>query len=322
MYQQAGSETGAERASEEASMELLGVINLWDPAGAFTIGGAIVLAFLLGMVHGITPDEHTWPITFSYAIGSYSTRRGIVAGLTFSLAFTLQRAIASELANLALAKVLVDTPWLDYAVYVVVGLAMALAARYLFRGKHWHLLAPAHHIDGELPELTMKPWMPAVHGFIAGWGVGAFALILYTVLSPAMPTWLGWVPGAAFGIGTTVVQALAGGLFGAIARHLSLSEAQIRSVALVTAGRTLLWGGAVFVVAGLLGLAFPSALSFHLTTPLHVHNLHNLGIAQVLVIFTVVIMGMGTLVVETRHQALRSRRSAAAGEVRPEHVDG
>jgi len=35
------------------------------------------------MVHGITPDEHTWPITFNYAIGSYSIRGGLKAGLCF-----------------------------------------------------------------------------------------------------------------------------------------------------------------------------------------------------------------------------------------------
>lgn len=295
-------------------MDLLAVLNLWNPAGVATIGGALVLAFALGIVHGITPDEHTWPITFSYAIGSYSSRRGLVAGLTFSAAFTVQRAIASELANLALAKVLVDTPWLDYAVYVAVGLAMALAARYLFRGEHWHLLSPAHHVEDGVPDVTMKPWMPAVHGFIAGWGIGAFALILYTVLAPAMPVWLGWAPGAAFGLGTTVVQAVAGGLFGAIARHLSLTEVQIRAVALVTAGRTLLWGGVAFVVAGVVGLAFPNLLSFHLVTPLHVHNLHNIGIAQVLVIFAVVVVGIGTLVRETRHAARRARSLSRAGE--------
>jgi hypothetical protein len=295
-------------------VEIFGIINLWNPTGVVTIGGALVLAFLLGIVHGITPDEHTWPITFSYAIGSYSSRKGLMAGLTFSAAFTLQRAIASELAAIALGKVFVETPWLDYAVYVAVGVAMAIAARYLFRGEHWHLLSPAHHVDERVPEVSMKPWMPAVHGFIAGWGVGAFALILYTVLAPAMPVWLGWAPGAAFGIGTTIVQALAGALFGSMARHLSLSEAQIRGVAVVTAGRTLLFGGVAFVIAGLIGLAFPNLLGFHIVTPLHVHNLHNIGIAQVLVIFSVVVVGIGTLVRETRHAArvARERRSEVA----------
>ncbi len=40
----------------------------------------LITVFLMGMVHGITPDEHTWAITFSYSIGSYSTRGGMRAG--------------------------------------------------------------------------------------------------------------------------------------------------------------------------------------------------------------------------------------------------
>ncbi|MGC8671521.1 MAG: hypothetical protein ACP5TJ_01340, partial [Candidatus Micrarchaeia archaeon] len=66
-------------------------INLWNPQNVpFLL--ALLLSFLLGLVHGITPDEHTWPITFSYAVGSYSTKKGMKAGLIFSSGFTLQRA--------------------------------------------------------------------------------------------------------------------------------------------------------------------------------------------------------------------------------------
>ncbi|WP_242848417.1 hypothetical protein [Sulfobacillus thermosulfidooxidans] len=105
-------------------------INLWNPHSGLPINLIIVTAFLLGMVHGITPDEHTWPITFSYAIGAYSTQGGLVAGLSFSLAFTLQGAIASERAYLALAKWL-QNPRIDAVVYIVVGIAMFLAGKYI-----------------------------------------------------------------------------------------------------------------------------------------------------------------------------------------------
>ena len=40
----------------------------------------LMTALLLGLVHGITPAEHTWPITFSYAVGGYSTWRGTRRG--------------------------------------------------------------------------------------------------------------------------------------------------------------------------------------------------------------------------------------------------
>ena len=165
--------------------------NLWDPHAGIVWTTALVTAFLLGMVHGITPDEHTWPITFSYAIGSYSTKKGLVAGLTFSAAFTLQRAIASELAYLALDKWFTLGSSVDYIVYLVVGAAMVWAGRYIIQGKHWHLNWRHSHKIAAPQNTTVrapKPWMPALHGFIAGWGFGAFAMIIYTVLAPAMPS--------------------------------------------------------------------------------------------------------------------------------------
>jgi hypothetical protein len=146
-----------------------------------------------------------------------------------------------------------------------------------------------------------SPWMPAVHGFVAGWGFGAFAIIIYTVLAPAehSAAW-GWVPGAFFGLGTMAMQILAGGLFGLIASRRGLSPDAIRRVALKTAGNTLTWGGVAFVVGGAFGLAFPRAAGLSVVTGLHVHNLGHLGIAIVLVMVCVVGVGVTTLVRETR----------------------
>ena len=39
------------------------MINLYNPQNVGLIS-ALVISYLLGLVHGITPDEHTWPITF------------------------------------------------------------------------------------------------------------------------------------------------------------------------------------------------------------------------------------------------------------------
>lgn len=290
--------------------------NLWDPHAGIVWTTALVTAFLLGMVHGITPDEHTWPITFSYAIGSYSTKKGLVAGLTFSAAFTLQRAIASELAYLALDKWFTLGSSVDYIVYLVVGAAMVWAGRYIIQGKHWHLNWRHSHKIAAPQDTTVrapKPWMPALHGFIAGWGFGAFAMIIYTVLAPAMPSaaW-GWAPGALFGLGTTVMQAAAGALFGWFSQRLGLPPEATQKVALVTAGRTLTWGGTAFVAGGLLGLLLPNLADFSITTGIHVHNLDQIGIAFVLVVVSVMGIGLTTLIQQTLYwsrQAKISRHS-------------
>jgi hypothetical protein len=304
---------------------ILASIDLWSPTHVAGLA-VLVTAFLLGIVHGITPDEHTWPITFSYAIGSYSTKRGLRAGLVFSLAFTAQRALASELAYLGLARVFTFSN-VDYAVYVVVGAVMVLGGGMILRRRrtlHFHLPGLKRYAEKSLhgdegPAGSPgwledpRPWMPAVHGFVAGWGFGAFAVIIYTVLAPAMHSAaLGWVPGALFGLGTTLVQVLAGAAFGRIAARRGLLEEDIRRVALVTAGRTLAFGGLAFVLGGLFGLAFPGLAGFSVGTGLHVHNLAHLGLPLLLVLVAVVGVGVTTLVRETRSVASSRRESASA----------
>ncbi|NMP21883.1 hypothetical protein [Sulfobacillus harzensis] len=275
----------------------MAALNLWNPALGLSIPMVILTAYLLGILHGITPDEHTWPITFSYAIGAYSTRGGLVAGLTFSFAFTIQRGIASELSYLALARWL-QNPTVDLWVYVVVGLAMALAGLYMKNTGHVvHIHGTGTHIHKDDQPQMIPPSMALVHGFIAGWGFGAFALIIYTVLAPSMGrASLGWVPGVAFGLGTMTIQATAGALFGRWMRQLRLPESVARQVARRTASNTLFYGGSAFIVAGVGGLMFPQTMSWSIATPLHVHNLHNLGIGFALVTFTVIIVGLGTLI--------------------------
>jgi ABC-type nickel/cobalt efflux system permease component RcnA len=309
-------------------------IDLWNPHAGLALWAVLVTSLLLGMVHGVTPDEHTWPITFSYAVAGYSARRGMRAGLTFSLAFTLQRALASELAYLALARYLTLGSRGDYIVYVLVGIAMIWAATYIAAGRlPWHVDVhlhgrrsrpgaperPAHlHLhphggvalerDGAPPpgdcpgchEPDLREpsaFMPALHGFIAGFGFGAFAVIVYTVLAPSMPSAaLGWVPGALFGLGTTLVQVAVGGLVGHLMRRKGASEDQIRRVGLVVATRTLGIGGAAFVLGGAFGLSFPHLAALSVSTGLHVHNLAHLGLPLVLVVVTVGGVGVGTLV--------------------------
>ncbi|MDA8380083.1 MAG: hypothetical protein M0020_04545 [Actinomycetota bacterium] len=300
----------------------IAAINLWNPTNA--AGFAIVAtAFVLGMVHGVTPDEDTWPITFSCSIGGCSTRRGLRSGLTYSLAFTVQRAAASELAYLGLAHVFTFAS-VDYVVYLVVGSLMVAAGLVVHR-RHiipLHLLGrlhlpglrshPAGDEDTERPAALRgpRPWMPAAHGFVAGWGFGAFPLIIYTVLAPAehSAAW-GWVPGAFSGLGTMAVQILAGGLFGLVAARRGLGPDAIRRVALRTAGNTLTWGGVAFVGGGAFGLAFPAAAGLNVATGLHVLDLDRLGIELILVVVSVFGVGVTTLVRQTQAEA----RAAAIG---------
>ncbi len=278
----------------------LDALDLWSPHHGLSVGMVVLTAFLLGVVHGVTPDEHTWPITFSYAVGSFSARKGMRSALSFSLSFTVQRALLAELAYLGLLHVADNAAW-NAAIYLVVGVVMALAAFYVLRLRcslHLHLWPPSvggcrrpsHAATAEWAGRTPTPAMAAVHGFLAGWGLGAFALIMATVLAPAMPSAaLGWVPGAAFGLGTTAVLAGAGAVIGALIRHQRLPEHLAQRVAQEGAGWTLLVGGVLFVVAGAAGLAVPSVMTTGVSTGIHVHNLDQVGVGTLLVVAVVVV---------------------------------
>ncbi len=236
---------------------------------------ALVYSLLFGLLHGVLPDEHTWPITFSYAIGGASGREGMRAGLYFSAAFTVQRMIVSELSYLALAPFL-RLPVVNAVVYVVVGAVMTVAgAVVLRRNRYLHLHLFGHHQEGgkdmertgevlsrqhaSAPRAAAVPpvrWT-LVHGFIAGFGFGAYSIFVNTAAAPAMGSpWLGFLPGLLFGLGTMITLAAVGALFGASLRWTrALTEAQIRTIGSQTGGRTLFFGGLLFALAGALALS-------------------------------------------------------------------
>jgi sulfite exporter TauE/SafE len=286
--------------------------------GGGALGANLLKAFLLGLLHGVTPDEHTWPIVFSYAIGGYSTWRGLRAGLVFSLAFAAQQSFASQLAYFGLAhwfsfQSLHD--WID----VAVGLLMIAAGLFVLgRGSLPHLHLPGMRRpvsglpgrpDGPTRARELNPWMPAVHGFIAGWGIDAFAVLVYTTLAPAMPSAaLGWAPGFAYGVGTLCVQAVAGAAFGLWAARRGLPPEAIRSIALTTAGRTLLWGGFAFTLFGLFALSFHQAAEIEIPVPV----LRSVDLSFLLVIFTVLGVGVTSFVTATRAWRRHLRGAAAA----------
>ncbi len=295
---------------------MISFINLWNP----TDTGLLVIfltSYLLGIVHGITPDEHTWPITFSYAVGSYSTKKGMKAGLIFSGGFTLQRAILSEIAFLALAGIFMSE-LVDGLSYIFVGIAMALAGIYILKREHvahFHGLEKTlyrvfgihrHAEHKEEKELThmSNPVMDEsgkpiplklafVHGIIAGFGFGAFALIIYTVLAPSMPSpYLGFLPGMLFGLGTMTMQVILGAGFGTwLTKAKNLTKKGIQKVSVGITTYVLTYGGLTFVAAGLLLIMFPQINNFSLVTGIKIHNLDSLGAGFFLVVIVVVVIG-------------------------------
>lgn len=327
---------------------MLPPINLWNPKD-LSFALILITAYLLGIVHGITPDEHTWPITFSYAVGSANTKGGMKAGLIFSTGFTIQRSILSEIAYLALAGIFMTAAAFGIT-YIFVGIAMAAAGLYIKRRsvsphihsiERWlnrlfkihksdraeeleieHKKSPIDERGEDLKPVPSK--LALLHGFIAGSGFGAFALIIYTVLAPEMPSvWLGWIPGFLFGLGTMTMQVIFGATFGRwLSKVKNLTKRGINFVARTISSDVLLYGGTAFVVAGAAILAFPAILTYGIVTPIKVHNLHDLGVGFFLVIIAVCIIGFLSYRRSMRKAVALYSRGRGAGhrrDARPTH---
>ncbi|NNN17389.1 MAG: hypothetical protein HKL79_03380 [Thermoplasmata archaeon] len=291
-------------------MDLNFILN---PPANLTIPTILAVGFILGVLHGITPDEHTWPITFSYSIGSYGTRGGMKAGLTFSSGFTIQRTLLTALGFLGLAAIY-QVYNLDGPIYIVVGLAMFIAGWYLLRGTDIHL--PLDHWGERLfgrffrdhthhttlaergsppPKEELKPIplrMAMVHGFIAGWGFGGFAVIIVFVLAPEMPN-VGWAAlvGTCFGLGTMVMQIVTGAVFAQLARSKKLSPGQIKRIGRSTAARTLYVGGLAFMAVGAVVAAAPWLSQVAISTGNPVPNLNSIGYSTVIIVVVVGVIG-------------------------------
>src|SRR3989442_11028912 len=214
----------------------------------------------LGMLHGVIPDEHTWPITFSYSVGSATGRGGMLSGTFFASAFTLQRAIMAHLVYFALASYLAFDEGLNALVYVAVGIAMSLAGYLILSSKlpSWHPLTRflrtrggTHYDEKGVSRRVPIHWC-VIHGFIAGFGVdtGLFTTFIYLVAVPAMPVaYLGFAPGAAFGFGTLIVLLAIGSLFGGVLQIAKKwGPERIQLFGTRAGARSLFYGGGNFII--------------------------------------------------------------------------
>ncbi len=298
---------------------------LLNPPSNLTLGTILIISLILGILHGATPDEHTWPITFSYAVGSYSTKRGMKAGLAFSSGFTIQRAILTTLGFIGLA-VIYKQYNLDGPIYVLVGIAMVIAGAYIlnkrrylhipfdaiFKGGAEHHTLSSKRIEPPEAKLKQVPLkMAIVHGLIAGFGFGAYATILVFILSPQVPSLIyAPLPGLFFGIGTMIMQIIFGAIFSNLARLKKLKEHEVEYLGRKTAGRTLYYGGMLFALIGILIVLFPVIDNIAISTGNPLPNLDSIGVATLLVLVVVGVFGIGNLVYGIIEMSKLSERRA------------
>ncbi len=287
------------------------IYHILNPStSGLSLGVILLLAFILGILHGITPDEHTWPITFSYSVGSYSTKGGMKAGFTFSLGFIIQRSVLTTLGFLGLAEIY-KTYNLDGPVYIIVGLAMFFAGAQILRGKYIHIpidrlfggrthhsseseRKPLHELEEEFKPVSLK--LAIFHGFIAGWGLGAYASIIVFILAPQVGS-IFYAPlvGCFFGLGTMAMQIIIGAVFANFMKVKKLTIEEIKYVGKSTAGHSLYYGGLAFAVIGFLVIFFPFISNFAISTGIPIPNLDSLGSALLLTLIVVGGIGLGSM---------------------------
>ncbi|MGC8585652.1 MAG: hypothetical protein ACP5L4_06040 [Thermoplasmata archaeon] len=282
---------------------------LLNPPPNLSLTEILIISLILGILHGITPDEHTWPITFSYAIGSYSTKGGMKAGFLFSLGFTLQRGFLTFLGFVGLAYIYMKYN-LDGPVYVVVGIVMALVGYYVLKGKYFHIPidrlfgAKEHHTEDacrippcEVLHKEIPLHMTFIHGLIAGFGFGAYATIITFILAPMVGNiYLSPLPGIFFGLGTMIMQIIMGALFGSVLRAMKLNEEDIKYVGKTTASKTLYYGGLAFIIIGMLVILIPPIDNFAISTGAKIPNIDAINVGLILVLFVVGIIGIYSLI--------------------------
>ncbi|MDE1827787.1 MAG: hypothetical protein KGH65_01360 [Candidatus Micrarchaeota archaeon] len=290
----------------------------------------MAFAFGLGLVHGITPDEHTWPITFSYSIGAFNTKGGAKAGMFFSLGFTAQRALLGVLAFTALASFFAGI-YTNSIVFIIVGLVMSASGFYILRKNfypHFHALErlvdsfvhifvkrsegahrheeglTEHDIFAERPLIEPRKVplkLAALHGAIAGFGFGAIDLLVYTSIVPHMPSiYYAWIPGALFGIGTLVMQVIIGAVLGSWLQRRQYTKNEITYLSRKTSGRTLGYGGFVFVFAGILIFLLPQISGLGIASNLPYVDQFDLGTLIVVIILVITFFSYRKAVEETK----------------------
>jgi sulfite exporter TauE/SafE len=230
----------------------------------------LVGCLALGMLHGVLPDEHTWPITFAYSVGTTTGKGGMKSGAFFAAAFTVQRAIMSQIVYFVVGFFLVSSDMLNGPVYAAVGVAMAIAGYLIlsnrFRRFHPFLkfskkdLSKHKKENKKLPEserLNVPVHWCIIHGFISGFGVdtGILSTFIYLTTLPALSAaglWqIGWLPGALFGLGTFAVLMFIGFFFGKtldIAKRFGAKR--ISEFGRLVGARILLFGGIIFMMFG------------------------------------------------------------------------
>ncbi len=169
----------------------------------------LIPIFILGLVHGLTPCEHTWPIISAYAISQRKWHKGFLAAIAFVLPailpWTLIACICGYLGSV------IWKPNYEIYIHLILGsimIILGLNILNLLKIPYLHL----NHYHKKTSKLSLKQL--SIYGFILGFGPCAPVLIMYAMSAKFHTIFLGTFSGIFFGIGTMISLSIIGVILG------------------------------------------------------------------------------------------------------------
>lgn len=156
-----------------------------------------IAILIIGIVHGLKPDEHTWPITVSYALMQKDLEKAFLSTWVFALALTLVWSALSALTGQLYS--FFSGYSLDPIVDVIVGITMLGVSLYLLfrKGKE------------KKEEVSADYKVIWIHGTAAAFGGDFIIVLLLTLaLAPFIPETITFSIGLIFGLGSLLAQSL------------------------------------------------------------------------------------------------------------------
>lgn len=202
----------------------------------------LISLFILGIVHGITPDEHTWPIISSYTISQRQVRKAVIFAFVFSLFEMLPWIIISSICAFVGAVVYKET----YEVYVHIGLGiimLGIGIYMTFRQDALHI-----HIKGERGKRIIK--ILPLYGLITGLGPCLPVLSLYTFAAETHNIIQGVILALSFSLGTMISLLIIALILGKMVELAELKwKERVAKICVQVSGMILVIFGIVLIVS-------------------------------------------------------------------------
>lgn len=205
---------------------------------------SLLSIFVLGLIHGLTPDEHTWPVIFAYVLSQRKWTEGILAAIFFVLPATMVWGLIAGISGF-LGSVIWQKGY-ETHVQILLGALMIIFGFYIFR----FLKFPHLHREHTSRERfrTMNLLQLSVFGLILGIGPCLPVLMMYAFAAELHSSFLGALSGILFGFGTMITLSFIAGITGGALnlveeksrKNLSKICAQISGVILMIFGAWLL----------------------------------------------------------------------------------